>query len=156
MEYTQQPAYGSGGDYGNDDLSESVAHAQRHRGGDGNDEDRSLFSNAISFLQGRRSEYASPENTQIDQAQMVQSHQALYGGGGSSQQTHDSSSLGAGAALQALKMFTSGSGGGSQNELIGMAMAQAGKLWDEKQGQGAVVSGFYFLPSPTPLIIKRA
>lgn len=65
---------------------------------------------------------------------------------GSSDQKHDSNTLGAGAAMQALKMFTGGnensdsSGGGmDKNKLIGLAMAQAGKLWDEKNGSGGNV-----------------
>ena len=82
----------------------------------------------------------------------MQSHQRLYNGGGygGEQQQHDSSSLGAGAAMQALKMFTSGgggsSGGGDKNEFIGMAMAQASKLWEEKAGSGNVVSLFVLIP----------
>jgi hypothetical protein len=49
--------------------------------------------------------------------------------------------------MQALKMFTSGSGGGShgsqgggQNAFIGMAMAQAAKLFDQQSAQGNTVS----------------
>lgn len=38
-------------------------------------------------------------------------------------------------------MFLAGEGGEGggfdQNKLIGMAMAQAGKIWDEKEAQGA-------------------
>lgn len=82
----------------------------------------------------------------------MQSHQQLYNGGGGGygqeQQQHDSKSLGAGAAMQALKMFTSGGGGssGDKNEFIGMAMAQASKLWEEKSGSGNVVSVDYLIP----------
>jgi hypothetical protein len=49
--------------------------------------------------------------------------------------------------MQALKMFTGGSSGGSggsdggmdKNKLIGLAMAQASKLWEEKNEGGNVV-----------------
>jgi hypothetical protein len=46
--------------------------------------------------------------------------------------------------MQALKMFTGGSSSGSdggmdKNKLIGLAMAQAGKLWEEKNSSGSVV-----------------
>jgi len=44
--------------------------------------------------------------------------------------------MGGAAAMQAMKMFGSGgagssSGGSSQNQLVGMAMAQASKLFGE-------------------------
>ncbi|PWY80740.1 hypothetical protein BO94DRAFT_427515, partial [Aspergillus sclerotioniger CBS 115572] len=96
-----------------------------------------LFSTALSFLSSRKSQYE--EQPDVDEEHMVQSHQALYNNQDEGQQ-HDSKSLGAGAAMQALKMFTSGSGGssGDKNEFIGMAMAQASKLWDQKSGSGAV------------------
>lgn len=57
-----------------------------------------------------------------------------------------------GAAMQALKHFTSGGGGqgqggglgggvgGGQNQFVGMAMAQASKLFDQQSAQGNVVS----------------
>lgn len=70
----------------------------------------------------------------------------MYNGGDPSQESHDSSSVGAGAAVQALKSFTSGGssdGGFDKNKLIGMAMAQAEKLWDEKQGGGASMVRIY-------------
>ncbi|PKY07120.1 hypothetical protein P168DRAFT_324563 [Aspergillus campestris IBT 28561] len=73
------------------------------------------------------------------------SHQQQGGGGGGH---NDSDSLGAGAAMQALKMFTSGGGSSSEggggggsmdkNAFIGMAMAQAGRLWEEKNSSGGV------------------
>jgi hypothetical protein len=48
------------------------------------------------------------------------------------------------AAMQALKMFTGGqgggSGGGSQNQFVGMAMAQAAKLFDQQSASGNTVS----------------
>ncbi|KAL9099629.1 MAG: hypothetical protein Q9187_009472 [Circinaria calcarea] len=46
--------------------------------------------------------------------------------------------------MQALKMFSGGAGqggmggGNSQNQFIGMAMAEAGKLFDQQSAQGKV------------------
>ncbi|EEP77855.1 predicted protein [Uncinocarpus reesii 1704] len=79
---------------------------------------------------------------------MVGAHQALYGGQheGGDRGKVDADFLGSGAALQALKMFSSGegrqsqSGGHDQNKLIGLAMAQAGKLWDQQNQQGQVAT----------------
>jgi hypothetical protein len=59
------------------------------------------------------------------------------------------------AAMQALKMFTGGSsgsagaaGGGGQNQFVGMAMAQAAKLFDQQSSSGNTVS---FHPCPFPV-----
>jgi hypothetical protein len=54
--------------------------------------------------------------------------------------------MGSAAAMQALKMFTSGgsgnsASGNSQNAFVGMAMAQASKLFDSQSSQGNVASG---------------
>lgn len=128
--YTGPDSYSGG-----DDFSSASHHAQEHH----SSEDKSLFDNALSFLQDRKGSLSHPDNVEVDERHAMHSHQALYGGGGESQ-SHDSGSVGAGAAVQALKMFTSGGssdGGMDKNKLIGLAMAQAGKLWDEKQGSGA-------------------
>lgn len=108
-----------------------------------------MYSQAMSFLNGNKHEIS---NQGIDEQQMVGAHQQLYGQGGvGGGQQHSADTLGAGAAMQALKMFTGGSGGGGgvgggqggqggQSEFVGMAMAQAGKLFDQQNGQGNVVS----------------
>lgn len=50
--------------------------------------------------------------------------------------------MGNAAAMQALKMFTGGSGGGSsQSEFIGLAMGEASKLFDQQSSSGRVSSG---------------
>ena len=73
---------------------------------------------------------------------------SVYGGGESGQK-HSSETLGAAAGLQALKISMGGSAGGeeshgaggnSQAQLIGVAMKQASKLWEEQNGKGNVVS----------------
>lgn len=130
------------------DFSSAAAHAQSHSSSSTSD----LFSSAISFLNSRKDQIAS-SNSPVDESDMIKAHQSLYGSGGDDGQSHDSRSMGMGAAMQALKMFNSsggshsgsgsgggaGGGGGDLNSLIGLAMAQAGKLFDEKQGSGKVV-----------------
>ncbi|KAJ5118071.1 hypothetical protein N7448_004282 [Penicillium atrosanguineum] len=136
QEYRDTRYQGSEPYSGGDDFSSAAQHASQHDSGNSD-----LFSNALSFIQGRASSAGSGE---IDERHAVQAHQAMYNGGNDEGQTHDSSTVGAGAAMQALKMFTGGGssdGGMDKNKLIGMAMSQAGKLWDEKSGNGANMSG---------------
>lgn len=50
--------------------------------------------------------------------------------------------MGSAAAMQALKMFSGGQGGGqSQNQFIAMAMGEASKLFDQQASQGNVAEG---------------
>lgn len=76
----------------------------------------------------------------------VRSHQQFYGSSSQAPTNANSSSIGSAAAMQALKMFTGGSSGNtqsgnSQNAFVGMAMAQASKLFDNQAGQGNVSGG---------------
>ncbi|KAJ5183789.1 hypothetical protein N7492_001405 [Penicillium capsulatum] len=142
-EYNDSRYDGPGQYSGGDDFSSAAAHASEHH----SDGDKSLFNSALSFLNERKDALSQSDKYEVDESHAVNSHQAMYGSG-SSTGSHDSGSVGAGAAMQALKMFTSGSGsesgsggGMDKNKLIGIAMAQAGKLWDEKQGSGANMSG---------------
>lgn len=55
----------------------------------------------------------------------------------------DDKSLGSAAAIQALKLFTGGQSGSSaqgnsQSAFVGLAMAEASKLFDQKASQGKV------------------
>ncbi|KAL5001682.1 hypothetical protein BDV10DRAFT_148614 [Aspergillus recurvatus] len=112
-----------------DDLNPALSHASAHA----SSEDSSLFSQALSFINQRKSEGV---NVDIDEEQAVDAHRRYEQGG-----NMDSKDFGAGAALQALKMFNSSSGqetggGKDKNAFIGMAMAQAAKMWEEKAGKG--------------------
>ncbi|KAL8747802.1 MAG: hypothetical protein Q9184_007551 [Pyrenodesmia sp. 2 TL-2023] len=138
-----ESGYGGRGrndDDDDDDYSGALHHAQEH----GNSEDSSLFSSALGMLSGKKkNDYA---NEDMDEDSAVRAHQAMYSSEGSGSQ-HSSQTMGAGAAMQALKLFTgSGSGtdprpGNSQNAFIGMAMGQASKLFDEQSAQGKVEPG---------------
>ncbi|KAL2831736.1 hypothetical protein BDW59DRAFT_124207 [Aspergillus cavernicola] len=115
-----------------DDLNHAVSHASAHAS---SNEDSSLFSQALSFVKERNSQ--GSYNDDVDEDHVVNSHKRYEEGGNNM----DSRDLGAGAAMQALKMFNSGSGentggGKDKNAFIGMAMAQAGKMWEEKAGKG--------------------
>jgi len=116
------------------DFSGALEHAQNHADGGGSS---GLFGQALGFLQQNTGRLAQGG---VDEDHMVNAHQQLYNNNGGGQQ-HDANSLGAGAAMQALKMFSSGGGGGGgQNQFIGMAMAQAEKLWDQQNSNGNVTT----------------
>ena len=123
---------------GGDDFSSAAQHASQHHS---TEDSSSLFSAALGFLNEHKSQFTDPSRYEVDEQHAVAAHNAMYNDGGNEEgQRHDSSTVGAGAAMQALKMFTSGGasdGGMDKNKLIGMAMAQAGKLWDQKEGAGA-------------------
>lgn len=93
-----------GQSYDDDDFSGAMHHANEHSGSSG---ESSLFSSALGLLSGNKQNI---QNEDIDERQAVNAHQAMYGGGGG--RDHSSETVGAGAAMQALKMFTGGESGG--------------------------------------------
>ena len=167
MSYNNNPEYGGGGStganyydpnadfsdtrytgparYAEPDFTSAANHASSHHDG-GNS---ALFDNALTFIKERAGSL-SGNNSQhdIDEEHAVRAHQSLFGAGSvGAGGSHDAGSVGAGAAMQALKLFTERGGehegGFDLNKLVGLAMAQAGKAWDEKEGSGAsMVSSF--------------
>lgn len=121
----------------NFDPSQIASLAQQQHGTAS--QDSSLFSTAMQFLNSGKAQ----DNEDLDEDGIIDAHQKAYS---SSHDTSNmgSSSLGAAAAMEALKKFTSGgaqpqqqstgSGGGMQAKLIAMAMAEASKLFDKNGG----------------------
>ncbi|KAH9898223.1 hypothetical protein C8Q73DRAFT_684038 [Cubamyces lactineus] len=106
------------------DDDEVVNTASREGSGD-----NSLFSSALSFIKQNKSEHEQP----IDENGVQHAHRKAYEEGSAS--SLNAGSLGSAAALQVLKQFTSGNGsGGSQSQLISLAMAEASKLFDKSGG----------------------
>lgn len=148
---------------GHDDYQGALSHAQQHSSHNGgNPEESNIFANALGFLAGNKHNLA---NENIDEHQAINAHQALYGESQHhQQQQHSSETVGAGAALQALKLFTGGGagagghgshgGGNSQNKLIGLAMAQASSLFDQQSKHGKVVSLLPFLLPTLSIVIS--
>ncbi|KAG6876474.1 hypothetical protein C0993_002800 [Termitomyces sp. T159_Od127] len=69
----------------------------------------------------------------IDEDEVTDAHRKAYDEGNASGLS--ANSLGSAAAMQVLKQFTSGGkSGGSQTELISLAMAEATKLFDKSGG----------------------
>ncbi|KAI0068142.1 hypothetical protein BV25DRAFT_1867189 [Artomyces pyxidatus] len=102
---------------------EVVQTAQNHGSGDSG-----MFQSALGFLHQNKSQHGEP----VDEAAVQDSHQKAYHQGAAGDL--DASSMGSAAALQVLQKFTSGGGGGSQSQLISMAMAEATKLFDASGG----------------------
>ncbi|OWZ28255.1 beta-flanking protein [Cryptococcus neoformans AD2-60a] len=116
------------------DSNTAVSAANEHNS-NGN-ENSSLFSSALSFIGNM-----NKNDTDIDEEKVQRDHQQVYGQGNTGGMT--SSSLGAAAAMQALKSFTSGGadtssnkqgGGDMQSKIMGMAMSEAAKLFDSSGG----------------------
>ncbi|KZV80883.1 hypothetical protein EXIGLDRAFT_398871 [Exidia glandulosa HHB12029] len=112
------------------DDDDAVQRASAHAGDSG---DSSLFSQALSFAKGSKTEHKQP----VDEAGVINAHKAAYQDGNAS--SLDAGSLGSAAAMQMLKQFTSGggsasSGGGSQSQLVALAMGEASKLFDQSGG----------------------
>jgi len=92
--------------------------------------DSSLFSSALAHITQHSSEHTQP----IDEQHVQDAHKTAYQDGNAG--NLGASSMGAAAAMQAMKMFTSGGGGGSgsSSDLISFAMAEASKLFDSSGG----------------------
>ncbi|OCF32621.1 beta-flanking protein [Kwoniella heveanensis CBS 569] len=114
----------------NENTAVSAANAHAANG----DDNSSLFSTAMSFLGGM-----NKDDNDVDEQKVQQEHQQAYGQGNAGSMS--ANAIGAAAAMQALKSFTSGdskaasSGGGDmQSKIIGMAMSEAAKLFDQSGG----------------------
>ncbi|KAI0473655.1 hypothetical protein GGR56DRAFT_648437 [Xylariaceae sp. FL0804] len=134
---THGGSYPAGGGYGGDDFSGAAEHASRHAGESGSS---SLFSGLLGAL-GQKKESLSQED--IDEEDAVRQHRRHFEGNDDSEA--DDHSMGTAAAMQALKMFSGGGSGNSaegnsQSAFVGMAMAEASKLFDQKSSQGQVSS----------------
>ncbi|KAI9636396.1 uncharacterized protein MKK02DRAFT_45104 [Dioszegia hungarica] len=125
---------GSGGFGGlpNIDQGSAMAAANANAG----DQDSSLFSSAFGFLSNMNKD----DKDDVDDDEVLRKHDEAYNKGNAGGMS--ANSIGSAAALQAMKMFTSGqsgnaeqsSGGNMQSKVIGMAMSEAAKLFDNSGG----------------------
>lgn len=123
---------GAGGGLGGflSSLSGADNVASDHAGPSG---DKDLFSNVLSLV-GNKHDQLKDED--VDEDDMVNTHDSYYGSGKGSGGSATSGGMGKAAALEAMKLFnrgqTSGSSGGdSKGAFIGLAMGQAAKLFGE-------------------------
>ncbi|WWC86913.1 uncharacterized protein L201_001792 [Kwoniella dendrophila CBS 6074] len=125
---------GFGGFGGAPTINENTAlNAANEHASNGN-ENSSLFSTAMGFLGNM-----NKDDDDVDEEKVQRQHQEAYNQGNAGSMS--ANGIGAAAAMQALKMFTSGqsnasgSGGGDmQSKIIGMAMSEAAKLFDQSGG----------------------
>ncbi|KAK2030192.1 hypothetical protein LX32DRAFT_638388 [Colletotrichum zoysiae] len=120
-----------------DDYSHAASEASRHAGSHG---DKDLFSSVLSALTQKKTQL---RNEDIDEDDAVKKHKKFFGDDDDDEKADDKG-LGAAAAMQALKMFSSGETGGqkqSQGGFAGLAMAEASRLFDQRQSQGKVADG---------------
>lgn len=83
----------------------------------------------------------------------TEAHDRIYNQGATSEAS--SRDLGSAAALQAFKMFSGGgSKGGSSNELIGLAMGEAMKLYNSKGGSSGGADQSEMLKSAAAMAFK--
>ncbi|KAI0506901.1 hypothetical protein F5B22DRAFT_427446 [Xylaria bambusicola] len=133
---THGGAYPAGGHRADDDDWRGAAdHASQHAGDSGNAD---LFSNLLGSL-GQKKQRLAEED--IDEDEAVRTHKKYFQD--DDDNDADDRSMGSAAAMQALKMFTSGQTGNtdktsSQGAFVALAMAEASKLFDKKASQGKV------------------
>ncbi|KAI1108118.1 hypothetical protein F5Y14DRAFT_109537 [Nemania sp. NC0429] len=136
---THGGAYPAGGPRADDDdWSEAAQHASHHAGDSGNAD---LFSNLLGALGQKKNRLADED---IDEDEAVRTHKKYFRD--DDEDDADDRSMGSAAAMQALKMFTSGESGNTaktsgQGAFVALAMAEASKLFDKKASQGKVSSG---------------
>ncbi|WVR04614.1 hypothetical protein IAU60_001625 [Kwoniella sp. DSM 27419] len=114
------------------DTNAAVSAADQHASNGSQNSD--LFSTAMGFLGNM-----NKDDTDVDEDRVQQQHQEAYGQGNAGNMS--ANAIGSAAALQALKAFTSGNsqaasggGGNMQSKMIGMAMSEAAKLFDQSGG----------------------
>ncbi|KAL8277945.1 hypothetical protein RQP46_009577 [Phenoliferia psychrophenolica] len=110
------------------DQDTAVQHAAAESGGSSD-----MFAQAMKMVQ----QHAS-SGGEVDEQHVQDSHDQAYSQGNAS--SLGAGAMGSAAAMQALKSFTSGgnsggsTGGSFQSKLIGQAMAEAAKLFDQSGG----------------------
>ncbi|KAI2622542.1 hypothetical protein GGR54DRAFT_68623 [Hypoxylon sp. NC1633] len=115
----------------------AAEHASRHAGSSG---DTDLFSGLLGALTQKKQSLASED---VDEDDAVKQHKRFFERDDDNDNSADDRSMGSAAAMQALKMFSGGQAGGSsgnssQGAFVGLAMAEASKLFDQKASQGKV------------------
>ncbi|KAK4462076.1 hypothetical protein QBC42DRAFT_297159 [Cladorrhinum samala] len=111
---------------------------------DNDADDKTFFKGILGHIDEKKDKL---EEEDIDEEEAITSHRSLFSSAAPTPSSPSSSLLGSAAALEALKLFNSSPNTPapatpqSQNAFIGLAMAQAAKLFDQKSAQGQVSPG---------------
>ncbi|GAB1310012.1 Beta-flanking protein [Madurella fahalii] len=151
---THGGAYPAGGGYvdsEDEDDDKLIRNASQKAANNVEDEDSSFFSSILGQVIQKKKQVSEDD---IDEEDAVKSHRKFFGSTApdhteSSSASPFSAQLGSAAAVQALKLFISSDEGGasqapqkqSQSAFVGLAMAQAAKLFDKQAAEGKVASG---------------
>ncbi|KAI8376111.1 uncharacterized protein BYT42DRAFT_573449 [Radiomyces spectabilis] len=103
------------------------------------EQDRGVFSSVLQQVKGGKSNASVAESHEIQEAH--NSHQQFYGNGGGQGNTQNPNDIGNAAAMQALHNQERSGQGDSMNAFIGMAMAEASKLFAKQSGGGGHGAG---------------
>ncbi|KAH7256449.1 hypothetical protein BKA59DRAFT_467523 [Fusarium tricinctum] len=123
---------------GNVDFDNAKEEAHQKAGSSG---DKDLFGSILGALGQKQNKLADED---LDEEDAIKQHKETYN---NDQSQQDSKSLGTAAAMQALKMYTQGQGqsstgnSNSQTAFLGLALAEASKLFDNKAASGKVSDG---------------
>ncbi|KIY51280.1 hypothetical protein FISHEDRAFT_37346, partial [Fistulina hepatica ATCC 64428] len=128
QEYNQ-PSHHSSSDSPELNHEEIIAKTKQYGEGD-----HGLVSSALSFVQSNKSQHTES----VDEDHVTNAHKQAYEEGRAGEMS--ANSMGAAAAMQALKKFTSCGGSassGSQSDLIGLAIKEASSLFDSAGGSAS-------------------
>ncbi|KAF4978945.1 hypothetical protein FZEAL_4742 [Fusarium zealandicum] len=120
--------------FGDLDVDNAKEEASKNAGSSG---DKDLFSSILGSLGQKQDKLA---NEDLDEEDAIRKHKKTYD---DDENDQDDRSMGTAAAMQALKLFNKGetqSSSNSQSAFLGLAMAEASKLFDSKASQGKVSS----------------
>ncbi|CEP14690.1 hypothetical protein [Parasitella parasitica] len=139
-----------GGGYEKPDASRVASYAKQHYQDNDDDDKSDLFGSVLSKVLNNGDHEQGILESEAQNA--ARAHEQVY--------THEnnvsSRDMGSAAAMQAFKMFSSNNsnGGGSSNELVGLAMGEAMKLFNKQGGSASGANQSEMLQSAAMMAMK--
>ncbi|KAI8644965.1 hypothetical protein BD408DRAFT_412431 [Parasitella parasitica] len=152
MSYGESNSYtgGESNSYQGGSASDVAAYAKRHYQDDDQDDHEDLFKNVASSVMNSGNHEEGLKENEAQEA--ARAHEQVY----SQENNVSSRDMGSAAAMQAFKMFSGGqsNGGGSSNELVGLAMGEAMKLFNKQGGNASGADKNEMLQSAAMMAMK--